>query len=199
MRRAVDVERMRALGAESNGHVAIVEVPTPGRARFVLDLAVVTAGSRAYPRERRTSSRVAIDLAARHPFAPPMATVLTPVFHPHVFASGLVCIGAKWLPGEGLDIYVKRVVRLIAFDPLLMNPGSIANGAGQAWYAQALRTHPEAFPTDPAAIAWAGGAQWHVTRVVRPCPNCGLGLRLPAGRAGNVRCPQCGLAFETSS
>ena len=199
MRREVDVERVRTLAAASAGRVGVVAVPTPGRARFLLDLAVATVGSPAYPRERRTTSRVAIDLAPRHPFAPPMATVLTPVFHPHVFPSGLVCIGAKWLPGEGMDLYVRRVMRLLAFDPLLMNPGSIAHGAAQAWYAQALCAHPDAFPTDPGAIALASGIEVPAERVVRRCPICGTGLRLPAGRTGSVLCPQCGHAFQTSS
>jgi hypothetical protein len=196
MRREVDIERVRALVKESAGRVGIVTVPSPGHARFVLDLALVTAGSPRYPQERRETTRVAIELAPRHPFQPPSASVLTPVFHPHVFASGLVCVGAKWLPGEGMDVYVKRLVRLLAFDPLLMNAQSVAHAAAQAWYQRALLQHPEAFPTDPAAIALAIGEQ---VRVVRHCPQCDAGLRLPAGRAGTVRCPKCGHAFETAS
>lgn len=200
MRREVDVERIRALAAESAGRVAIVGLPEPGVPRFVLDLAVTTAGSSAYPRELRTHTRLAIELAARHPFAPPLASVLTPIFHPHVFASGLVCIGAKWLPSEGMDLFVKRIVRLFAFDPLLMNPQSIANGAAQAWYVRASLAHPAAFPSDPGAIAMASGAKPDDdVRVVRRCPRCATGLRLPPGRAGHVRCPRCGHEFETSS
>ena len=204
MRREVDVERVRALAAASGGRIGIVTLPAPGRPRFVLDLACTTAGSQRYPREQRTTTRLAIDLAPRHPFAPPIATVLTPIFHPHVFASGLVCIGAKWLPSEGMDLFVKRIVRLLAFDPLLMNPVSIAHGAAQAWYQSAQRLHPEDFPTDPAAIAFASGASAEAgapppSRVVRNCPQCGTGLRLPAGRAGSVNCPRCGHAFATSS
>lgn len=196
MRREVDIERVRALVTESGGRVGIVTLPSPGHARFVLDVAMTTAGSPRYPQERRETTRLAIELAPRHPFQPPSASVLTPVFHPHVFASGLVCVGAKWLPGEGMDVYVKRLVRLLAFDPLLMNAHSIAHAAAQAWYQRALREHPAAFPTDPAAIAMATGEQ---ARVVRHCPQCDAGLRLPAGRAGSVRCPKCGHAFETAS
>jgi len=204
VRREIDVERVRALATASGGRIGIVTLPVPGRPRFVLDLACATAGSQRYPQERRTTTRLAIDLAPRHPFAPPIATVLTPVFHPHVFASGLVCIGAKWLPSEGMDLFVKRIVRLLAFDPLVMNPVSIANGAAQAWYRSAQRLHPEAFPTDPAAIAFASGASADdvapcASRVVRRCPQCGTGLRLPAGRSGSVTCPRCGHAFATSS
>jgi hypothetical protein len=103
-----------------------------------------------------------------------------------------------------MDLFVKRIVRLLAFDPLLMNPASIANGAAQAWFQNAQRLHPGAFPTDPAAIAFASGASAEAgaplpSRVVRHCPQCGTGLRLPAGRSGSVTCPSCGHAFATSS
>lgn len=203
MRREVDIARVRALAAGSGGRIVVASVPGAGQPRFVLDLHFTTAGSERYPLERRTASRVAIDLAPRHPFAPPMATVLTPVFHPHVFASGLVCIGSKWLPSEGMDLFVQRIVRLLAFDPLLMNPHSVANGAAQAWYQRVQRLHPDAFPTDAAAVALASGARTAeepaVPRVVRQCPQCAAGLRLPAGRSGAVRCPRCGHAFEAST
>jgi hypothetical protein len=206
-RRDVDIERVRALAAASAGRIGIVALPTSGRPRFVLDLGYATVGSRRYPETRQPSSRIAIDLAARHPFQPPVTTVLTPVFHPHVFASGIVCIGAKWLPSEGMDLFVQRVVRLLAFDPLLMNPYSIADAAANAWYRSALLRYPEAFPTDAAALALTaeeggggvGGtnpASQAAGRVIRACPSCRTGLRLPAGRAGTVRCPNCGCDFQ---
>lgn len=206
-RHEIDIERVRELAAAGAGRIGIVTLPVAGRPRFVLDLGFVTAGSNAYPHQRQPSSRVAIDLAPRHPLQPPVTTVLTPIFHPHVFASGVVCIGAKWLPGEGMDRFVKRVVRLLAFDPLLMNPASIANGVAQAWYRAAVQRHPEVFPTDPAALALSaegetGGraaGETDSARVIRRCPHCATALRLPAGRSGVVTCPRCQRDFETSS
>ena len=207
-RRDVDVERVRALATTSGGRIGIVALPVAGRPRFVLDLGYATVGSHRYPAERQPSSRVAIDLAPRHPFQPPATTVLTPIFHPHVFASGIVCIGAKWLPSEGMDLFVRRLVRLLAFDPLLMNPHSIADGAANAWYQAALRRHPEAFPTDAVALALAvderadvgsGLREPATERVIRHCPHCRAGLRLPAGRSGAVRCPECGRDFRTNT
>jgi hypothetical protein len=206
-RRDIDVERVRALAVASAGRIGIVTLPMPGRPRFVLDLGYATAGSPAYPRERQTSSRIAIDLAPRHPFQPPLTTVLTPIYHPHVFASGVVCIGARWLPGEGMDLFVWRLVRLLAFDPLLMNPHSIANGPAHAWYRDALQRHPQAFPTDPAAtapaahdtIAASGAPTRPHERVIRHCPHCDAAVRLPSGRSGTVECPRCARDFEVSS
>lgn len=207
-RRDVDIERLRALAATSGGRIGIVTLPVAGRPRFVLDLGYATVGSHRYPVERQSSSRVAIDLAPRHPFQPPVTTVLTPIYHPHVFPSGIVCIGSKWLPSEGMDLFVHRVVRLLAFDPLLMNPYSIADGAANAWYQSALRRHPEAFPTDVAALALTVDERTDVgsesrdaaaERVIRHCPHCRVGLRLPAGHSGTVRCPQCGSDFRTNT
>jgi len=207
-RREVDIDRVRALAAASGGRIGIVTLPVAGRPRFVLDLGYATVGSHRYPVERQPMSRVAIDLAPRHPFQPPVTTVLTPIFHPHVFSSGIVCIGSKWLPSEGMDLFVHRVVRLLAFDPLLMNPYSIADGAANAWYQAALRRHPEAFPTDVAALALtvdegggsgSGARAMAAERVIRHCPHCRAGLRLPAGRSGAVRCPACGRDFQTNT
>jgi len=198
-RREIDVERVRALAAASAGRIGVVTLPIPGRPRFVLDLGYATAGSPAYPRERQAASRITIELAPRHPFQPPLTTVLTPIFHPHVFSSGVVCIGAKWLPGEGMDLFVLRVVRLLAFDPLLMNPHSIANAAANNWYRSALSRHPQAFPTDPAAIAWQAGGATATERVMRQCPHCAVSLRLPSGRSGSVQCPRCARDFEVGT
>jgi hypothetical protein len=206
-RRDIDIERVRALAASSSGRIGIVTLPVAGRPRFVLDLGYATVGSSAYPAVRQASSRIAIDLASRHPLQPPVTTVLTPVFHPHVFVSGVICIGARWLPGEGMDLFLQRIVRLLAFDPLLMNPGSIANGVAQAWYGLALLRHPGAFPTDPAALelgvgGLAGSRQSETPapeRVIRRCPHCDAAVRLPAGRSGIVCCPRCRRDFETSS
>lgn len=211
-RREIDIERIRALASASGGRIGIVTLPVAGRPRFVLDLGYATAGSSDYPDARQPSSRIVIDLAPRHPFQPPVTTVLTPIFHPHVFVSGVVCIGAKWAPGEGLDLFVKRVVQLLAYDPLLMNPHSIANAAANVWYRLALRSHPDAFPTDAAALgltidattadrrhAARCDAQAPAQRVIRHCPGCHAALRLPTGRSGTVRCPTCGRDFEAST
>jgi hypothetical protein len=208
-RRDVDVARVRALAAASEGRVGIVLLPVAGRPRFVLDLGYATVAAADYPRVRQPASRIAIDLAPRHPFMPPVTTVLTPVFHPHVFPSGVVCIGTQWLPSEGMDLFVRRVVRLLAYDPLLMNPMSIANAAANAWYRVARQRHPEAFPTDAAALALdtaegvAGTAatdgSMAAGKVLRRCPRCATMLRLPGGRAGTVRCPCCGGDFPTET
>lgn len=209
VRLAADVERLRALAAASRGRIDLVALPAPGSPRFVLELAFATAGSSAYPVDRRTHSRLVIDLPARYPFMPPAATLTTPIFHPNVYPSGLVCLGTKWLPSEGMDLFVRRIVQLVTFDPMIVNTQSVANPAALHWYTRALRKSPQAFPTDrvdlevpgarDAQVGWRDSTAAAAARVIRQCPHCGAGLRLPAGRRGTVRCPKCARDFETDT
>ncbi len=225
-RREVDTAHLRALAAASGGLLQVLAEPSPGSPRFELNLALRTAGSKRYPEQHQGHCRVLITLDPRHPFLPPAATVLTPIFHPNVFESGVVCMGAKWLPSEGMDLYVRRLVRLLAFDPLLVNTRSAAYSAALAWYTSALRQHPQAFPSDPAALrlgepqgaaataaspapataaptassaSSASAASAAPTKVLRHCPHCQTTLRLPAGRSGVVACPRCQQDFEVQT
>lgn len=196
-----DVARLRELATSSGGRIGLVALPVAGRSRFVLDLDYATSGSAEYPRVVQRRSRIEIELGIRYPFQPPKVTVLTPVFHPHVFPSGIVCIGARWSASEGMDLFVRRIARLLAYDPLLVNPASIANPGAFHWYESTRRRHPEAFPTDAAAVALGVEADPAApgTRVTRSCPKCAVALRLPVGRSGTVRCPRCAAAFEVST
>jgi ubiquitin-protein ligase len=209
VRLAADIERLRAFASASDGRIRLIALPTPGSQRFVIELGFITAGSSAYPSEQRTSTRLTIELPARYPFMPSAATITTPIFHPNVYPSGLVCLGTKWLPSEGMDLFVRRIAQLVTFDPLIVNVNSVANAAALHWYAQALRKFPHAFPTEriefepadakSARIHWNASTSGDMTRVIRACPHCGTNLRLPAGRRGIVRCPKCSRGFEADT
>jgi ubiquitin-protein ligase len=194
-RLSVDAERLRGLLQRSGGRIRVVQVPGRGKPRAVVEMDYVTAGSRAYPLERRNHTRLVLDLPSRYPFQPPVATITTPILHPNVFASGVVCIGTKWLPSEGIDLFVRRVAQLVTFDPLIVNVHSAANRDALGWYADTRRRHPEAFPTDRVVFD-GDNATAPVERVARECPHCGARLRLPVGRSGSVRCPKCAREFE---
>ena len=204
-----DAKSLRALAAASRGKIRVVALAAPGSPRFELDLGFATAGSSGYPVDRRTQTRLVIDLPARYPFMPPAARIATPIFHPNVYPSGLVCLGTKWLPSEGMDLFVRRIAQLITFDSLIVNVHSVANPSALGWYQQALRRFPQAFPTEAIDLARAdeqgAGVRWRDStpaddaRVTRSCPRCGASLRLPAGRRGTVRCPKCSRAFETET
>lgn len=196
-----DIARLRELASTSGGRIGLVTLPVAGRSRLVLDLDYATSGTPDYPHEVQRRSRIEIELGLRYPFQPPKVTVLTPVFHPHVFPSGIVCIGTRWSPSEGMDLFVRRIARLLAYDVLLINPNSIANLGAFHWYESQRLRHPEAFPTDPAAVALGVEVDRRAagTRVTRTCPACAVALRLPAGHIGTVRCPRCATSFEAST
>lgn len=205
VRRQADAERLHALASASGGRVRVIE---DGRSRpqYLVDLAYATAGSSGYPLSKQAVSRLAIDLGARYPFQPPVATIVSPIFHPNVFPSGVVCLGSKWLASEGIDLFVQRIVRLITFDPLLVNVHSAANGVALAWYLRARETYPRSFPSDRIEVLPSGGEArssqgWGsaVERVLVGCPRCFGKLRLPAGKSGTVACPRCGHQFEAST
>ena len=216
LRREADIARLRELALESGGRIELLETPSHAGRPIRLAIRCRTAASEAYPQARQEGVTLRIDLPSRYPFERPVLTVESRIFHPNVFASGVVCQGDKWLPGEGLDLLVKRIIRLVTFDPAHVNPASAANRAAAAWYLQQRLKTPEAFPTDSppfastrsdatrsdatrsgvTAAAGQGSGAETTLRVVRRCPSCGKGLRLPTGRSGVVACPACGHDFD---
>jgi Ubiquitin-conjugating enzyme len=200
LRRAVDAERLQLLAARSNGKIALEASATAGSPRFVIELAYATAANADYPRSKQARTRLVVDLPSRYPFQPPVATITTAIFHPNVFASGVVCLGSKWMPSEGMDLFVLRVARLICFDALLVNPHSAANRDAMSWYVHAQAQRPQAFPSDivdPSLLQDPVIAP--PDRVIVACTHCHAQLRLPRGRSGNVRCPQCTRDFVAST
>ncbi len=207
LRLTSDRDRLLQLRTRSGGRVELLQAPSAARPRAEIELGYRTADSRSYPSRDRSSSRLVIDFAARYPFVTPVARITTPILHPNVWESGVVCLGARWIASEGIDLFVQRIARLISFDALLVNEQSAANRNALVWYQQARRQHPEAFPSDHvqwldeaavAPIATSRTATPVVDRnEIRVCPACTTKLRLPAGKVGIVACPKCKHEFET--
>jgi ubiquitin-protein ligase len=193
LRLEADVAQLRSLATASRGRVEFERFPSEVRPEVVAVFACVAAGSPDYPSRRETRVVVHVALPERYPFMAPVATVRTPIWHPNVFASGTICLGTRWIAAQGLDLFVERLLRLLTFDPLLVNTASPANRDAASWYEQRRREYPGAFPTDRLAV------EQLVERIVLACPACGRGLRLPRGRSGTVRCPSCGTVFEAQS
>ncbi|MGB7304647.1 MAG: ubiquitin-conjugating enzyme E2 [Burkholderiaceae bacterium] len=190
-RRQADIERLERLCAHSRGQLQILSLPSGSNQSIVFQLNLPTAGDARYPGEVQAMSRFRVDLPVRYPFEAPTARMVeTPIHHPNVFESGVVCVGSRWNPSEGLDLYVTRLCRLLTFDRMLVNMNSVANSAAGHWYNTAVRKHPDQFPT--AAIQW----DTPVEKVVRACPACGTKIRLPSGKSGIVQCPKCANDFE---
>jgi hypothetical protein len=153
---------------------------------------------------------VRVSFPARYPFQPPLAEILTAIYHPNVYTSGRVCLGVHWLPSETLDLFVKRIAQIITFDPLVVNAVSAANPAAASWYNGAVKAHPAAFPTDRLPFdmsdARKRSVQWRdlttaatTPRKIVVCGSCSQSLRVPDTPGVRSRCPRCGNTFQVAS
>ena len=208
LRREADIARLQELARQSGGRVELLDASARVGRPIRIALHCRTAASNAYPQSQQDGVTLRVDLPSRYPFERPVLTVESRIFHPNIFASGVICQGDKWLPAEGLDLLLKRIIRLVTFDPAHVNPASAANRAAAAWYLQQRSRTPAAFPTDRVEFAGAGQAGASsatavpgaaTERVLRRCSVCGKGLRLPTGRRGLVDCPACGHEFDVST
>lgn len=163
-RRRQDLEKLRALAERSASRIALAGHRGSPMNQVELLLRLRTAPSDEYPRRVLGETRLHLQLAARYPFEEPIATLSPVVFHPNVYSSGRICLGARWLPTDGLDLLVKRIVQIVVFAPEVLNLASPANLDAARWYRQAKARSPSAFPTDAAsfeppaareALSWA--------------------------------------------
>ena len=210
-RRRTDLARLEAMCAASGGRLVLIARDSDAPTDITIELACRTAGSSAYPARAVERTRARINFPARYPFQPPVVHLAPITFHPNVYSSGLVCLGFKWLPTEGLDLLVKRVAHIITFDPAVINTDSPANASAAHWYMRALAQSPRAFPTDRldflSAITSRPKPQWRdiATGVQEPqsrtiqCEKCPQKLRVPNVPGTSVRCPRCLHTFRVAA
>jgi hypothetical protein len=197
--------------AASGGRLVLVSRDTVPPTEITIELACRTAGSNAYPVRAVDRTRARISLPARYPFQAPVVHLAPVTFHPNVYSSGLVCLGFKWLPTEGLDLLVKRIAQIITFDPAVINTGSPANASAASWYMRALAQSPRSFPTDsldflsptPARPKpqWRDigpGSQQPARKTIQ-CQKCPQQLRVPDIPGTEVRCPRCLHTFRVAA
>ena len=152
-RREQDLRRVQNLAKQSGGKIKVLTTSGTPINRIEIELAYKTAASQKYPDEVSTKTTVQIDLSARYPLQEPSATITTKVFHPNVYSHGKICFGTKWLPSEGLDLLVKRIVQIITFDTSLLNEKSPANSTALKWYQSQKQRTPNAFPTQSVSFS----------------------------------------------
>ena len=164
-RRELDIQKLQALCGASGGKIRINGISGNPPSVVNVELLYPTAGGKTYPNAIQKSTQLVIELGAKYPFSEPRVVIKTPILHPNVYASGQVCLGAKWLPTQGLDLLVKRIISIITYDPAILNENSPANRDALNWYIATQRQHPLAFPTTSAttnseppkapAISWS--------------------------------------------
>jgi ubiquitin-protein ligase len=127
--------------------LAILGVTGDPARSIKLRIAIPTARNGAYPQERQEISEVDIVLPENYPFPPgPFVTFTTPIWNPNVYPSGKWCFG-EWKVTENLELFVMRLMKVIALDPSIVNPHSAANVEAAGWFVRHLSLHPERFPT----------------------------------------------------
>lgn len=151
-RRLQDLAKITRLGTRSHGRITVGETLGSPPSEITVSLNYKTAASARYPEDVRDTTRIKIILSARYPFHEPHVDILDPVFNPNVYPSGRVCLGKKWLATEGLDLVVLRVVKILTFDPEILNDWAPANMEAARWYKAVLAAHPGAFPSEKVAV-----------------------------------------------
>jgi hypothetical protein len=90
----------------------------------------------------REDHRVRVFMPPRYPLDRVRVKMLTPIFHPHVWPTSEVCIGSDLLPGETLDVLVKRLLALVKFDPRYFDFTSVAHQKAATWAQNNLSIFP---------------------------------------------------------
>lgn len=200
LRRQSDRSLIEALQKRSGGQLEILSSLDQQAKHLQLRAALPSAKNANYPNEKVSHLAITISFPPRYPFEPPTAKVDSPIFHPNVFANLTICLGTQWSISEGLDLFVARILRLLTFDPQLINIHSAANGTAARWYKQQSTRQPIAFPTATRAQApWIyeprdSSAQAQQRKIIQ-CPQCQQSIRLPnlpqGFSSGLITCPKC--------
>jgi ubiquitin-protein ligase len=198
-----DLRKIDELSKTLNGRISVKSTSGSPVSKIVLVIDYPTAPSKDYPKKIQQKTEVKIELLSRYPFQEPSATITTPIYHPNVYSTGKICFGTKWLPTQGLDLLVKRIIQILTFDDTILNEGSPANGQALGWYRGAVRKHPDAFPTDKLIIkenpkkniSWNNVSNREEKKSIVSCPECKGTLRVPSGKKLNVNCPKCAHRF----
>lgn len=147
IRKVSDLEKLRRLQGRMPRTLQILEVSGDPPQLIKLRINIPTAGSPAFPRERQEINIVEIQLPQTYPLPPgPNVLFTTPIWNPNVFVSGKWCYG-NWTITENLELFVLRLMQVIALDPTIIYPQSPANKPAADWYEHLRRHQPTLFPT----------------------------------------------------
>ncbi|MDH5327696.1 MAG: hypothetical protein OEY58_19755 [Gammaproteobacteria bacterium] len=201
----LDISKIEDLGRATNGKVQLLSTSGSPINRISLRLDYQTAPSSSYPKKIQDTTEVDISILGRYPFVEPAVTIKTPIFHPNVYGTGKICFGTKWMPSHGMDLLIKRIIKILIFDTTILNKSSPANVPALKWYERAIRQYPTYFPTASFvetqginnSVVWKSDTNDGKTLV--SCDKCSASLRVPAGKTLNITCPSCGSVFRMAT
>jgi len=145
-----DYEKVRQLSSRSNGKVVLEEYRGNPPYRYEIGYKIRSIVGLGSGRPKWGDyHRAEIMLSSNYPLTEPNASMLTPVFHPHVFPSLKICMGRKWTPTEYLDDFVARIGQILCFNPEYIDQSSPANREALDW----VNKNHHLIPTDRLEIA----------------------------------------------
>ena len=142
-RKSTDFSKAKDLASRSGGMLAIDRL---AGSEIACRVHIPTARNETFPGIRQETSRILLQLPPRYPFEKPQVLFQTPIWNPNVFAGGRLCYG-DWKVMEFLDLFLIRLMKIVALDPSIINLNSPANASAAIWYRSTLRAQPELFPT----------------------------------------------------
>lgn len=147
LRRRTDLAKLKELQARMPQTLEILKVVGDPPHLINLRIRIATAKNAKFPEQKQNVSDVEILLPESYPLPPgPSVTFSTSIFNPNVYPSGKWCFG-EWKITENLELFVTRLMKVIALDPTIINPRSPANAEAARWYMQAKDRQPGLFPT----------------------------------------------------
>jgi ubiquitin-protein ligase/ribosomal protein S27E len=195
-----DIEKIKQLSRLG----AAVKVITSNQSTVSLEFEYRTISDKNGTVVQKTNA--SIEIGARYPFQEPKVRFTTPVFHPNVYTSGQVCLGTKWMPTEGLNLLVERLIKILIFDASILNTKSPANRDALQWYRAKVSSNQSFFPTDKFSkrsdnqntpkMTWNNSKE-PTTKpaeksVELSCISCNQRMRVPDKQNIVVTCPKCG-------
>ena len=145
-RRRADLQKLRELQSRMRSTFEIIQVVGDPARSIKLRIRIPTARNDRYPQEKQETSDVEVAFPENYPLAGPEVHFATPIWNPNVYASGKWCYD-QWNAMENLELFVGRLMKVIAFDPAIVRPESPANAAASQWYMRLRSRQPELFPT----------------------------------------------------
>ncbi len=146
-RRKADIAKLEELQARMPKTLQIIHITGDPARSINLRINIPTVKNSSYPREKQEVNEIQIDLPENYPFPPgPSVNFKTPIWNPNVYKSGKWCFG-EWKITENLELFVVRLMKIIALDPTIINPRSAANGDAATWFVKNQTLHPNMFPT----------------------------------------------------
>ena len=120
-----DLQKLHALAGRSRGILQIGQVKGSPVSSIVLRIRIPTARNENYPGVRQEISEAVIQIPPKYPLQKPRVSFTTPIWNPNVYTSGQLCYG-DWKITEFLDLFVIRLMKVLAYDPTIINPKSPA-------------------------------------------------------------------------